>query len=220
MNTRRQLLALGAVAGMAGCLGEVLGDGPIVVSAQPAGIDADVREDAGYDLVREESVELEETVSALGVERDVRATNWFVEFGREIDLAGIDLPTDDVNAGTVAVLSTPSVSVAGRSFNPVATMSADELAELIQSEYEGIDSLEELDEESATVLDESTTVTRFAGEADLAGTGITVDVILHVSEAVSSGDDLVIVLGGYPAVVEEEEADRVRAMFGGVHHPA
>ena len=220
MTTRRQLLALGAVAGTAGCLGQVLDD-PIVVRAEPAGIDPDVLDEAGYEHVQNDSLELEESVSALGIERRVQATNWYADFSRTIDVAGFDLPiSSEVEAGTVALLSTPGVSVLGRSFNPVATMSARELAELVQSEYDGIDSLEQLDEESATILDESTTVTRFEGRAEFVAEGVELDIILHLSEPVPAGDDLVVALGGYPSLVEDDEADRVRSMFNGVYHPA
>jgi len=60
---------------------------------------------------------------------------------------------------------------------------------------------------------ETVTLTNWHAEYDRA-----VDLTLHVSEAVESGSDLLVAVGGYPTLVGDLEREHVFTMMDGVTH--
>ena len=130
------------------------------------------------------------------------------------------LPVDEnQEAAVFAALTTPQVRVLGRTFNPVADMSSEELADMVQDHYEGLDDLEYVGEQSGTVAGESTTIGELEGEATLADEGMSVDLTLHIAEAVESGDDLIVGIGGFPTELREEEEPNILALMEAIEHP-
>lgn len=224
MPTRRQ--ALGATAGVlagstAGCLDAVpfLGDSPLEFEAAAASVPDVALEDTGYEEHRIRDVIIERTFEAGGQSQDVVVTNWQSEYDRAVDLADIGVGTEQrLQAAIFVVLSTPQVDVLGRAFNPVADMDSEELAEMVQERYEGIDELQQVGEDPASVGGESTTASEFETEAELAETGESVDLTLHITEAVESGDDLLVTIGGYPRDIQEQEKEHVFALMDAVEH--
>lgn len=222
-QTRRSLLALGATAAAAstaGCTDQLpfIGDGPLEFSAVPASVPETVLDETGYEEHEVEEVVTEETFEVGGRTQDVVVTNWQAEYDKAVDL-GEFLPSDErVRAAVVTVLTTPQVDVLGRSFNPVADMESEELAEMVQDQFEQFDGMERVGEETLAVGGESTTVGEFEGEAVLAEGGGTIDLTLHIGEAVESGDDLVVAVGGYPTQLREQERSHVVSMFEAIDH--
>ena len=161
----------------------------------------------------------ERTVEAAGQTQQVVVTNQVVEYGKGVDFGPLDLPiTGRVQAAIVTALTTPQVDVLGRTFNPVADMSAADLAAMVQSRYEGLDDVEQVGEETATVAGSPTTVGEFETRAQLVGPGVGVDLTLHISEAVAVGSDLVVGVGGYPSLARRRERGGVGSMFEGIEH--
>ncbi len=224
MFTRRSVLgvtALGMASATAGCVSQLpfIGDEELAFTASPAVIPDSVLDETGYDEQELDELVIEESFEAGGQEQDVRVTNWQAEYDKSIELGGIDLSVnDDLRAAVCSVLSTPQVNVLGRSFNPVADMSTSELADMAQDRFDDMDGLEPIDETSLTILGDSTTVTEFEGEAELLAEGVTVDLTLHIAEAVEAGDDLVVGVGGYPTQFADEERENVLAMLEGIVH--
>jgi hypothetical protein len=109
--------------------------------------------------------------------------------------------------------------VLGQSFNPVAEMSSADLATRVQDRFENIQNMEQVGEETTQVAGSSTTVGEFEADAELAETGATINLTLHVAEAVEIGEDLLVAVGGYPTELASQERDNVFTLMDAVDHP-
>ena len=219
-TTRRRFLAAAgatAVAGsLAGCaeLDFVRGSEAMAYAAEHATVADAALDETGYEFDELDEETVTETFSFAGRRRDVSVTTAIAEYDRGIDLPFVG---ERLRAAVFSVVSTPSVSVLGRPFNPVAEMDTDELAERMQDRYENVRNLERDGEMTVEVLGESVEVARFVGEATLVNGSVSVDIVLHVSEPTAAGDDLVVCVGAYPAGIDDEAA--VRTLLEGVEHP-
>ena len=223
-HTRRSILAAGASAvavSTAGCTGQLpfLGDEPMEFSAESASVPQPVLDETEYEEHEVEEVVIERTFEAAGQSKEVVVTNWQAEYDKAVNLDGFELPADErVRAAIFTALTTPQVSVLGQTFNPVADMESEELTEMVQDQYEGLEELVQVDEESVTISGETTTVGEFEGEANLAGEAISLDLTIHIAEAVESGDDLIVGVGGYPTKLREQERPHIFSMLEAVEH--
>lgn len=218
MPTRRSVLTASATAGIvatAGCLDFILGDDDLSFSATQASVSESALAEAGYQerRVREESLERE--FEAGGSSRTVSITNWYAEYDRTVDLSILG---GEQRASTFTAITTPKAKVLGQTFNPVDDMSTAELVQTVQDRYEGFGNLEEQGSQSATLLDKSTTVTRFTGTAEHAASGTEIDVELQVAEAVGSNDDYALAYGAYPQRIADSERENYFTLLGGVQH--
>lgn len=224
MLSRRTLLGAAGVtlAGVtAGCLDQVpfVGGEPLAFEATPASVPAATLDETGYEQRRTEEATVERTFEAAGRSQDVVVTNWQAEYDRAVDLAELGLPVDQrQQAAVFTVLSTPQVEVLGRTFNPVGEMDADELAGMVQDRYDDAGRLDHVGDATATVAGESATVGEFETEAELVETGQGIDLTLHVSEAVPSGEDFLVAVGGYPSLLQTAEREHIFTMMDAVEH--
>lgn len=202
-------LALGAAA--AGCT-DVIGDEPMTFEASPAQVPDSTTDETGYDLDDLREVVVERTFEVADRSQQVEVTNWQAQYSKTVEFAQVG----SQRAAVFTALATPQVEVLGQTFNPVAEMSPEELADRIQDQYDEIQELEPDEQAPITILGEDATRTRFSGEVRLQQ-GVRVDVHLHVSSAVESGDDFVIAAGGYPQQLQAEE-DHVLAMMERIEH--
>lgn len=206
--TRRRVLAglgITALGSLAGCLGDVTEH-----EAPPYGVEEGTAADAGYDLSEVDTVVIEEPVGIGPLEETVVATNHVVEYEKALDMG----PLGEQRGGVFVTFSTPQVSVFGREFNPVADMDTRELVDLVQDSYGGMENVERDADEEIEVLGETVEMTRFEAEATFDGSSVDVDV--HVTEAVATEDDLVVTVGVYPTMLRDVEEDHTRSMVGGV----
>lgn len=206
---RRQVIAgAGAVgfASLAGCLGTV---GLDRHEATPAGIDPEIREEAGYERTDVDELRLEETVSVSVVSQELVLINALTEYEKTIDMGLLG----EHQGAEFVVLSSPQVEIAGRQLNPIGERSTSDLVDLVVSTYDGLGSVDHDSDEELTVLEQSTTLSTFTGEAEFDGR--TVDVNVLVTETVDAGDDLVATLGVYPTYLDDE-GEHVRSLMGGV----
>lgn len=214
--TRRGLLAAGATAGasaLAGCTDFVADS----LSSDRATVARAALQETGYAERTVEEVVVERTVGRFGLERTIEARNWYAEYDRAIALDALGLGR--LQASVVSVLTTPQVSVLGKTFNPVGDYSTDELVALIQSRYDELEGVERVGEESLSVLGTETTLVRYRAEARLIDAGTTVDVFLQVSEPVAHGDDFVIGVAVFPqARGFETESGNVRTLLEALEH--
>jgi hypothetical protein len=220
MVTRRGLFGMTTLAlagATAGCLDTVpfLGNSPLEFEATRASVPDGALQDNGYERHRTEDVTIEQTVEAGGQSQDVIVINRQSEYDRAVDLGVADR---SARAAVFTVLSAPQVNALGRSFNPVAGMDPAELAGMVQGRYGGMENVQRVGEEAATVAGQSTAVTEFGSEAELVEAGVTVDLAMHISEAVESGDDLLVAIGGYPRALAGQERDRVFALMDAIEH--
>ena len=215
-QTRRELLAgLGTVAaaGLAGCSGRLTAEGA-AFGATEATLSASARDDTGYTHHRTEPFTVTREFGRFGLSRRVEVTNVVSEYDRAVELG---LLGARVQAAVFATLSTPKVSVLGRSFNPVADMSTVEIAEMIQERYENVDDVREDGGFRAPVGGTATTVTRFVATARLVDPGLSVEVYLYVSEAVESGEDFLVTLAVHPRALGARRGV-VETLLAGVEH--
>jgi hypothetical protein len=225
MVTRREVLGTTGVAiasGSAGCLDAIpfLGEEPVEFEASAASVPEPTLQDTGYEAQGTEEVVIERTFEAGGETQDVVVTNWQAKYDKSVDLGETDLAADQEHRAAIfTALTTPQVNVLNQEFNPVADMDAGELAEMIQERYEGIDELQQVSEETAAVSGRSTSVGEFVTEAELVAAGATVDLTQHIAEAVESGDDLIVAVGGYPQALRSEEHESFFTLMDAVEHP-
>ncbi|MFC5277452.1 DUF6517 family protein [Halorubrum rubrum] len=215
--TRRRAIAAGGslgIAGLAGCtaLDFVTGGDPVEFTAEAATVSDAALEETGYESQGVTDDEITREFEAAGQTREVEVTNRIAEYDRGVDFLG-----QRYRAAVFAALSTPQVEVLGRTFNPVAEMSTDELATMLQNRYEGISDVERASEYTTDVVGTETTVVEYEAESELADGGATVEMTLHVTEPTEVGDDFVVCLGAYPQVISD--GDNVRRLLNGVEHP-
>lgn len=207
---RRELLAGAgglAAVGTAGCLGVV---GLDEHEATPAGVEASVRDETGYEQVDIEEAVVERTFEIAGTSQEVRVTNYLTEHEKAIDLG----PLGSVRAAAFALLTSPQISIAGQGLNPIADMSSEELIGQIEADFDAINDPEHVADETVSLLDQETTGSLFEAEAEFEG--MTVDVNIHITESVRTADDHLVTIGVYPVPVQDVEEDNIAALRSGI----
>ncbi|EMA61361.1 DUF6517 family protein [Halorubrum lipolyticum] len=213
--TRRRALAAGggvALAGLAGCTAlDVATGGPAEFAAGTATVADAALDESGYEL--NELTENTQTreFDVAGSTREVRVTSTIAEYDKAVELFG-----ERYQAAVFAVLTTPRVEVLGQALNPVGELDDEERAQLIVDRYEGVSDLERSSEYTTDVLGTDASVTVYTAEGEIGGTGVSVALEFHVSEAVEAGDDYVIPLAAYPEAFGDGE--NVRRMLNGIEH--
>ncbi|RKD97735.1 DUF6517 family protein [Halopiger aswanensis] len=200
-------LGIGGLAGLSGCLGVI---GMAEHTSTPAGVDPSVREDAGYEAPTLEELVVERDVGTDAYSETITVTNHQTQYEKVIDMG----PLGEQRGAVFSVLSTPQVELAGRQFNPVEEMSTTELVDLIASNYEGIGNVTLEEEAAIQILGQATTRSRFSADAEFEGESVEVD--LHVTEAVETDEDLLVTIGVYPQRLRSREEERVLSLMGGV----
>lgn len=214
MQTRRALLgtlAGGTLASLAGCT--LLGD-EITESAQQAGVSDDALAETGYSHERTDKFDFEETLTVADESRDVRLTNYLTTYRKAAAHSGAEPDDIDGQFGSFGILSTPTVSIAGRDVNPFDRLDEQQLLKrlLDETEMEGIEDIEPVDEQTIDVLDEMVTLTEYEGRTEQDG----FDVRLHLATLTNAGDFLAL-LGAYPDVLSE--AENIGTLAQGTVHP-
>lgn len=207
MTTRRSVLAgiPGLLALGSGCAG-VLGGSGLTFEASTAKTKASVASNADYELSGVEDMTIEREFAGQTVEAVNRVATY--EKTLKIPLVG------SAKLGVFAVITTPAIEIAGETFNPVGDYSNDQLVQLLQSNYDGIDNAQEVSSQTVAVLGTDTTVTKY--EATATFSGQEVDVNIHVTK-VRSGEDFVLCFGVYPKQLSEQQ--NILSMMSAVQHP-
>lgn len=215
---RRALLTatVAASAATAGCLDLLFGDG-LEIEATAASVSQSALEATGYEEHQVTSQTIEREFEVQGETRSVSATNKHAEYDRAIDLSAVGVGNQ--RAATFSAFTTPKAEIAGESLNPIEDMNEADVVQRAQARYDGFGNLSQVGESSVTLLGESgTTATEFEGEAALSGTGQTVDLTLHITEEVGSGDDFALAIAAYPTRLDSIERENVFTLIEGVQH--
>lgn len=209
MRTRRRLLGTVAGVGCVGLGGCSLLSGPIERSADPAGVRDEVRQSSGVERNRTDELQFEQSVEVGGESRDLRLTNYVVEYGTQLAGGGPQ--------GVQFVLFTsPSVTVGDREANPFANFDDRRLLGEIVGRSE----------QSATGIEASETRTLpvLGGEAQFriyqAVTTVEeqdIPIRIYFGRTKHEGD-LLGLLGAYPQILDESET--VTGLVEGTYHPA
>jgi hypothetical protein len=206
---RREYIAgagLVGIGSLAGCVDFLLGDEPAEFSAEPARVREDALTETGYQFDDRTTFEIEREFEVAGESRTVIVTNSRANYDKSIS-AG---PLEDVRGALFTVLTTRQASVLDQEFNPVAALSSRRLLELVQSSQSGFDGLEYQEEGTATVYGTDTTQNIFIGTVTFGEQSV--DVRIHITDAVEMDDDLAVTVGVYPELVPAEEENIYRLM--------
>lgn len=218
MFTRRETLATtGGLASalLAGCTGLIFGDGT-EFEASTASVSQAALEETGYEDTGTQNRSLERTFEAAGQSRTVSVVNWQHRYEKTIDLSMVGM--GEQRAGTFSAVTSPQVEVAGQDLNPLGEMSPSDILQRAQGNLQGIEDVGKVGSTDATMLGETVTVSEFRGSARLSNSGGEVDVVLFVTEAVETGEDFALAVGGYPEALDSQERSNVMAMIEGVQH--
>ncbi|THE65072.1 hypothetical protein D8Y22_07550 [Salinadaptatus halalkaliphilus] len=209
MNRRTVLAGAGTIglSSLAGCLGVV---GLDEHHAGPAGVTQATREETGYELTGVEELVVEEPVGMLVTEERVSVANRLTEYDKAVDMGLLGRQRGAV----FMLLTTPQVSILGRDFNPVGEMGSQELVELVEDNYDDISNIAHQRDDEVTILEQETVSSTF--DADAQFDGVAVDVTLQITEAVESGEDLLVAIAVYPDQVALLEQDNVDTLFDGI----
>lgn len=209
MRRREVLAGVGGIAafGGAGCLGVV---GLDEHEATPAGVEASVRRETGYEQTNVEELVVERTFEIGGVSQQIRVTNYLTEHEKGIDLG----PLGSIRAASFVLLTSPQISIAGQELNPIADMSSEELIGMLESDFEGISNAEHVADETVSLLGQETTESLF--EAEVTVEGATFDVNIHLTESVETASDHLITIGVYPVQIQRTEEGNIDALRSGI----
>jgi len=201
-SRRAYLAGAGALtlAGFSGCLEFITGDAA-EFEASPCQVPQSVLDNTGYELDGVSDQEIERQFEAGGESRDVIVTNKLAEHSKSVSVAEADI--EDANAAIFTGLTTPQVDVLGRNFNPVEDMSAEEIVNMVQEQYDLVAAPTQEEEMTVTINGEQTTMTKFRADAQFEGNPV--ELFLHITEAVELGSDFVVTVGGYPTLLAGEE---------------
>lgn len=173
-----------------------------------------VSEAALSDSEYEESGQKEDSIERDfdEVDRTVVVVNKMSEYARSVDI-GLGLGGE---LARFTALSTPKIDIVpGRSENPIGDMNNDELAEMLQEEYDDIENIQRIDARQGTLLGEDVEITRYEAEAQTDGESIEVE--MHIAQG-ENEDDFLVALGVHPQEIDDqEEIDR---LIDGIEHPA
>ena len=229
MHRRRVLALVGGlgVAGAAGCLGE---DGNFEFAAAPAAIPRAA--EAGYEAEGPDAMGINETVEVGGVERDVDIETWSVAYN------------NPESQSSIFLFSTPDVSVAGFSANPLTRLSGADLIVRVLDEGLGqsegdaaINELEQEDELTLSVLGDDRTVPVFSAVLDTGSGGgsgaqqadgegfdaaqngrVPIRLyLLSFPHATDDSDDVVLSIGLHPQAVDAEA--EIVGLLEAIDHP-
>jgi len=208
MQTRRRVLGTIGFAGvgaLAGC--SLLGD-TIEKESGQAAVTGDALETTGYEFDSEDTFVIEETVEVQDESRDVKLTNWLTAYTRSI-------PEVEIDGAQFSIITSPTVSVAGKDANPLRRMDEKRLLEEVidRAGMQGLKDIEEVGERTVSVLDTDTTITEYEAVTEEGD----IEVRLHFGNLTNDGDFLML-LGMHPELVDETE--NVDTMAGGIDHPA
>lgn len=208
---RRQyagLTAVACLAVLAGC-GFITGSEVLAFSASPAtASDASLTE-TGYEEQNVTEQHVTRNVSAAGQTRQVNVTNQQAQYERGVDFG----PLGSQRAAVFVTFASPEVSVAGRTFNPIADLSKRAILAEFDSEYDGLRVGTQVESRNVSTLGQSTELTQFDGTATLAGTEV--DATIQAAKFQHEGDYIVAV-GIYPQLIDEES--NVVLLLEGLEH--
>lgn len=221
MPSRRDALTatgVTALAATAGCLDLILGE-DLEYEASAATVSDAALDETGYEEQEVTDFTVDETFEAGGESRDVTVTNWQSEYDKEIEVSGLGTGLESSGRAAVFVaITSPQVEVLGQEFNPIADTDSDDIAEMLEDRYDGLDDLESTGAEDVSVLGESATATRYEGEVEVSALGGEAEMVFFVTETVQTGGDHAFVICGFPEHVEDDERPNFDDLLDGLEH--
>lgn len=195
------ILAVALLLVLAGCTA-----GGSSYAADSAVVSDGVAENYDYSLQSVEKAEVNRTIN-VSEDRDYRVqlTNWATTYSKSSVQPQVVGENASPEIGFFALLSTPSVEVAGQELNPLITQSPGDLLKHVTERNDQITINEKVGERKVTHVQTQQEVTVEKYDADFQMDGQTVDGYVLASIVQTDGG-IVITLGAYPEMIDDEEA--------------
>lgn len=193
------------------------------------GVSREIR--ASYWLVAySKEVDLSDSVEGEledGTDEDVDGVDAEAESADHAETEAVDLeeaedvdlePFESQEAAFFVAVSMPGIEVLGRSFNPLEGLGSEELiGELLpqSGDEDGVERVEPAGSVSLPILGADRDVDRFEATTEVEGEAVELDLSIT---SFTHEDDLLVLLGGHPAALEDE-ADDLATLFESVEHP-
>lgn len=207
------VLAVLAVLATAGCVGLVFGE-DLEMDGAPAGVSDEAVGETDFEFTEYRTVYLNESFDVGGQPRSVNATNHLTVYNRTTTLDRFDR-----DVGGFVVVSTPDVSVAGQSVNPVARLSHREIVDRFQGDLESevgtLGNLTFVSERTEPVLGYAADVSTFETETTIEDRNVTLYV--HVTTVKHEGD-MIVGIGVHPEALTQQ-APEIHRLMRGIEHP-
>lgn len=206
MNRRTLMAGFGSIglASLGGCLGTI---GMASHEASPVSVAAETRSETGYEQTGIEDLTITKDIDLKVHSETITVTNYLTKHEKSIPMG----PLGDQRAAIFTLLSTPQINLLGENRNPVEDMSSEELVKRIKGNYDKIENISRQESTSVTILDQSTTATKFTADAKFNGYDVKLN--LHISEAVKTTEDLVVAVGVYPQEFESHEEENILSLM-------
>jgi hypothetical protein len=207
MHTRRAALGTLAATGVAALAGCSLLNDPLERAADPAAVEESVADSAGFEqneLIKQAN---ETSVEVKNESRDVSLTNWLNRYTRAT-------PEIDLDAALFGLLTTPTVTLAGQSANPLRQLDRERLLQemLDRLGVVPVENIQQVGERQVTVLGDAVPVEEFLAETDQR-----VELRLHLGD-LTNESDLLVLFALHPELLDLTED--VDTLAEGVVHPA
>jgi hypothetical protein len=215
MNATIIVFALLVLSG--GCVGLVDGDG-LAFESTPADVSDATLVDAGYDRLDTRAVSINRTVPVEGSNTSVELTNWVSSYEKSVQIPGASATPA---SGAMFLITTPAVTVAGTSLNPVAEFSNEALVRFVfeyansQLAAGSAGEVTTVSERPVSLLNQSVALNKFRTSVQMGGQGV--DVTIQMAKVEHEGD-IVIFVTLYPQALDASEDDVTAGIVNGVTH--
>ncbi|MFB6139772.1 MAG: DUF6517 family protein [Halosimplex sp.] len=203
-------LALVALLASAGCLGFLTGSKPLDVSANATEVSDSALQETGYRLADSGSPNSTLNVSVAGQNRTIEASSEIRQYNRTVSLGPVE-----GDFARFSVYTTPTVSIAGQTINPLADLSNERLVRRFVASTSGLSDVRFESNRTVRSLGAERNVSVYGATQTMEGVeaNVTIDVATFEHDG-----DFVVAIAVHPERIDERP--RVNALFEGLRHPA
>jgi hypothetical protein len=207
MHTRRATLGALAATGVVALAGCSLLDDPLERAADPAAVEESAAASAGFEQDELTEQVTETSVAVNDERREVSLTNWLNRYTRAV-------PDIDLDAALFGLLTTPTVTLAGQSANPLRPLDRERLLQemLDRLGVVPVENIRRVGERQVAVLGDATPVEEFLAETEQG-----VSLRLHLGDRTHESD-LLVLFALHPELLDL--TGDVDTLAEGVVHPA
>jgi hypothetical protein len=216
MLSRTGLLAVGllTLVALSGCAAT---QDNLRFASEPGSFGSDALSETEYEEEASREIVRNRTVEAGGTTRNVTVVNQLTVYTRSATVE----PLGERQLAAAAVFTTPSITIVGSEFNPIADATPKRLVSTAtnvaneQLPGDRIRDVQKVETRQRQVLDTETNVTVFSATTTV--DGVSVDVFVHVAKVKHEGD-YVVVAAAYPQRIDDTERDKVSTLLDSVVH--
>lgn len=203
MGTRRRggrVVLVAVLLLFAGCSAAVTGDGPVSFTATGASVSDAGLAETGYELLGNDTTEINRTVGVGGEERRIEITSHVATYGKTVEGAPL---------AQAVVISTPNAKLLGQSVNPLRFVNETQLVERAARDGREVRDVRRLNTTEVETLDTTAEVTMYEAVTDNGSTDA--NSYVHLTRIEHDGDYIIAAVL-YPRGMENGRADALRLL--------